>query len=263
MPGGRAGDHLGSEYAPIRYYLGDIPARIYTFHSKSKRFPEIRSDCGDHIGPGCYFPDEKRKKEEEALPGFKPKKVPPSAWANSVTARFNEFGESKPIVEPKWRPSDDQRVWHRQGVALPWSKTQRFKRGTAERIRGQATEKEEAFHRTYDTDCLHFRSIHKSVDTSPIRFSNLRSSTERIKPVSPEQAKLGPGCYDPKAAADLSSGLMDKKGSASFLSNTNRFMLRILSNPASTYSFEQEKRKWTERGVAWSTQDRFVTKYDL
>ena len=98
------------------------------------------------------------------------------------------------------------------------------------------------------------------------RFSNLRSSTERIKPVSPEQAKLGPeclprrspppapagvaarnhppcatpgrvvhlfhncvrcciklvmrtlltfplrlalpGCYDPKAAADLSSGLM-------------------------------------------------------
>ena len=34
----------------------------------------------------------------------------------------------------------------------------------------------------------------------------------------------------------------DKKGSASFLSNTNRFMLRILSNPASTYSFEQEKR---------------------
>ncbi len=34
----------------------------------------------------------------------------------------------------------------------------------------------------------------------------------------------------------------DKKGSASFLSNTNRFMLRILSNPASTYSFEHEKR---------------------
>jgi hypothetical protein len=38
------------------------------------------------------------------------------------------------------------------------------------------------------------------------------------------------------------TGFQDKKGSASFLSNTNRFMLRILSNPASTYSFEAEKR---------------------
>jgi hypothetical protein len=54
----------------------------------------------------------------------------------------------------------------------------------------QATEKEEAFHRTYDTDCLHLRSIHRSVDASPIRCAlSTRGCTQR--------ALLSSGCSLP------------------------------------------------------------------
>ena len=76
---------IGSDYAPIKYYIGgmslhlfmwsvgptsvischfigrpfaDIPMRVATFQSKYPRLPPFKSEYGDHIGPGCYSPEK-------------------------------------------------------------------------------------------------------------------------------------------------------------------------------------------------------------
>jgi len=245
---------LGSEYNPVRYYIGEIPTRIACFQSKSKRFPPLATEYGTHIGPGAYWPDERQKNQE----GEKKKKPFPMAAFKSGTSRFMN-PSSKPIVEPKYKLENDARVWTSDGKFFTVTKTTRFNKSSAPGPPGMSTLGNEGFHSAYDTDTAHaskFSSIGRWVSTSSQKYSNISSTSERFSDISSD-SEMGPGYYDPRPASSISAGLQEKRGSACFQSNTNRFMVRINVNPSSTYSLETDKKTWGRHGYAWSTQERF------
>jgi hypothetical protein len=256
--------NLSSEYNPIKYYIGDVPTRIACFQSKSKRFPPLATTTyyGPHIGPGAYWPDEQNK--SESLKNKK-RSASPTAAFKSGTSRFTS-ATPKPIVEPKYKLENDERVWTGQGRFFTITKTSRFSKAEASSAPvGMGTRGSEGFHSDYDTDTTQstrLSSIGKWVQNSSLKYSNISSSTERFSDVKGQDDHIGPGTYDPRPAT-AASAVESKRPSSSFQSNSNRFTARVNTAPGSTFSLESDKKVWAKHGFPWSTQERFPIHIDI
>lgn len=103
----------------------------------------------------------------------------------------------------------------------------------------------------YPTDQGLVKTLSRSVNESPIRYSTMRSKAVRFKPVAPPTSdNLGPGSYDLPCLADVQRYRRTQGQLSSFKSTVPR--LNPKSDPAkylgSTWSPEHDGREWGRRG---------------